>query len=171
MGQDLRHYLLVILLILTFFSNTIMNRSLPEVAAQYVESGTINAKIRGTGTVSADETYDVTINQTRKIRSVMVKVGDTVSAGDTLFVLEAADSEELKTAQQELSDMELAYQKSLIEAGNTSATENRDVQKLRDAYNEALAVLRLYSNADPTQITAALEQAKVDLTYFAAGIC
>ena len=138
-----------------------------------MESGTINAKIRGTGTVSADETYDVTINQTRKIRSVMrgVKVGDTVSAGDTLFVLEAADSEELKTAQQELSDMELAYQKSLIEAGNTSATENRDVQKLRDAYNEALAVLRLYSNADPTQITAALEQAKVDLTYFAAGIC
>ena len=156
---------LVILLILTFFSNTIMNRSLPEVAAQYVESGTINAKIRGTGAVSADETYDVTINQTRKIRSVMVKVGDTVSAGDTLFVLEAADSEELKTAQQELSDMELAYQKSLIEAGNTSATENRDVQKLRDAYNEALATLRLYSNSDPTQITAALEQAKVDLTY------
>ena len=156
---------LVILLLLTFFSNTIMNRSLPEVAAQYVESGTINAKIRGTGTVSADETYDVTINQTRKIRSVMVKVGDTVSAGDTLFVLEAADSEELKTAQQELSDMELAYQKSLIEAGNTSATENRDVQKLRDAYNEALATLRLYSNADPSQITAALEQAKVDLTY------
>ena len=156
---------LVILLILTFFSNTIMNRSLPEVAAQYVESGTINAKIRGTGTVSADETYDVTINQTRKIRSVMVKVGDTVSAGDTLFVLEAADSEELKTAQQELSDMELAYQKSLIEAGNTTATENRDVQKLRDAYNEALATLRLYSNSDPTQITAALEQAKVDLTY------
>ena len=156
---------LVILLILTFFSNTIMNRSLPEVAAQYVESGTINAKIRGTGTVSADETYDVTINQTRKIRSVMVKVGDTVSAGDTLFVLEAADSEELKTAQQELSDMELAYQKSLIEAGNTTATENRDVQKLRDAYNEALATLRLYSNADPSQITAALEQAKVDLTY------
>ncbi|HIR50884.1 MAG TPA: HlyD family efflux transporter periplasmic adaptor subunit [Candidatus Avoscillospira avicola] len=153
---------LVILLILTFFSNTIMNRSLPEVAAQYVESGTINAKIRGTGTVSADETYDVTINQTRKIRSVMVKVGDTVSAGDTLFVLEAADSEELKTAQQELSDMELAYQKSLIEAGNTTATENRDVQKLRDAYNEALAVLRLYSNADPTQITMALKTAEAE---------
>ena len=53
---------LVVLLILTFFSQTIMNRSLPEVAAQYVESGTINAKIRGSGAVSADETYDVTIS-------------------------------------------------------------------------------------------------------------
>lgn len=60
--------------------------------------------------------------------------------------------------------MELAYQKSLIDASNASSTENREVQKLRDAYNEALAVLRLYSNADPSQITAALEQAKVELT-------
>lgn len=154
---------LAILLVLTFFSNTIMNRSLPEVAAQYVESGTINAKIRGTATVAADETYDVTINQTRKIRSVMVKVGDNVSAGDVLFVLEPADSEELKTAQKTLSDMELAYQKSLIDASNASSTENRDVAKLRKAYDEALAVLRLYSNADPSQITMALKTAEAEL--------
>lgn len=154
---------LAILLVLTFFSNTIMNRSLPEVAAQYVESGTINAKIRGTATVAADETYDVTINQTRKIRSVMVKVGDNISAGDVLFVLEPADSEELKTAQKTLSDMELAYQKSLIEASNANSTENRDVAKLRKAYDEALAVLRLYSNADPSQITMALKTAEAEL--------
>lgn len=154
---------LAILLVLTFFSNTIMNRSLPEVAAQYVESGTINAKIRGTATVAADETYDVTINQTRKIRSVMVKVGDNVSAGDVLFVLEPADSEELKTAQKTLSDLELAYQKSLLEASNANSTENRDVAKLRKAYDEALAVLRLYSNADPTQITMALKTAEAEL--------
>ena len=41
--------LLSVLLILTFFSNTIMNRSLPEVATQAVQSGSINAQIRGTG--------------------------------------------------------------------------------------------------------------------------
>ena len=155
---------LVILLILTFFSNDIMNRSLPEVAVQSVESGTINAIIRGTGAVSADETYDVTINQTRKVRSVLVKVGDVVSAGDTLLLLEAMDSEELKTAQSELATMELNYQKSLIEASNASSTENREIQKYRDAYNEALAAYRLYSTAEPSQIALALEQAKVELT-------
>ena len=32
---------LTIMLILTFFSNTIMNYSLPEVAIQYIQSGTI----------------------------------------------------------------------------------------------------------------------------------
>ena len=45
---------LVVLLVLTFFSNTIMNRSLPEVATQEVESGSIVARVRGTGTVQAN---------------------------------------------------------------------------------------------------------------------
>ena len=37
---------LTIMLLLTFFSNTIMNYSLPEVATQYVQTGTITAKVR-----------------------------------------------------------------------------------------------------------------------------
>ena len=75
---------LVVMLVLTFFSNTILNHSLPEVATANVTSGTINAKIRGSGTVSANETYDVTIKQTRKVASVKVRVGDSVSAGDVI---------------------------------------------------------------------------------------
>ena len=70
---------LAVMLILTFFSNTIMNHSLPEVATHSVQPGTINAKIRGSGTIAANETYDVTLSQTRKVRSVMVRVGDEVS--------------------------------------------------------------------------------------------
>lgn len=154
---------LSVLLVLTFFSNTIMNRSLPEVAAQYVQSGTINAKIRGSGTISANETYDVTLSQTRKIRSVLVKVGQEVSTGDTLFTLEAADSDELKQAQDTLSQMEADYQKSLITLSNDSSTENRDIQKLREDYNEALTIFRLYSNSDPTTIAVALKTAEAEL--------
>ena len=113
---------LAVLLVLTFFSNTIMNHSLPEVAAKYVESGTINARIRGSGTIAANEVYDVTLSQTRKIRSVLVKVGQQVSAGDPLFQLESMESEELKAAQQALDQMELSYRKSLIEAANSNST-------------------------------------------------
>ena len=54
---------LVIMLILTFFSNTIMNYSLPEVATQTVTSGSITAKIRGTGNVEAGEPYNVSIKK------------------------------------------------------------------------------------------------------------
>ena len=58
---------LAVLLVLTFFSKTIMNASLPEVAAQQAASGAINARIRGSGTVEASEVYNVTIKQTRKV--------------------------------------------------------------------------------------------------------
>ena len=91
---------LVIMLILTFFSNTIMNRSLPEVATQTVYSGAINAKIRGSGTIAANESYDVTLSQTRKVKSVMVRTGDEVQVGDLLLTLEPMDSQELQQAKE-----------------------------------------------------------------------
>ncbi|WP_318709704.1 HlyD family efflux transporter periplasmic adaptor subunit [Candidatus Acetatifactor stercoripullorum] len=93
---------LSVLLVLTFFSNTIMNYSLPEVAAQYVQSGTITAKIRGTGVVESGDPYNVMVNETRKVASVAVKAGDTVQKGDVLVYLEDQESDELKAAQDAL---------------------------------------------------------------------
>ncbi|MCQ2420534.1 MAG: biotin/lipoyl-binding protein, partial [Clostridia bacterium] len=154
---------LAVLLVLTFFSNTIMNASLPEVAAQQVTSGTINARIRGSGTLSANETYDVTISQTRKVASVKIREGQTVNAGDVLFVLEAEESEEVQQAQDQLDQMELNYEKSLISAGNESARENREVQKAQEAYNEALAIYNQYSNMEPTKLVTAQAQADAKL--------
>ena len=151
---------LAVLLVLTFFSNTIMNASLPEVATQQVTQGTINAKIRASGTITANETYNVKLAQSRKIESVKCKVGQAVNAGDVLFVLEAQESDELKAAKTDLEAKELDYQKSLITASNDSAQEDRDVQKLRDAYNEALTIYNQYSSMDASQI--ATEKAKAD---------
>ncbi|MDD7310883.1 MAG: biotin/lipoyl-binding protein [Clostridiaceae bacterium] len=131
---------LSIMLVLTFFSNTIMNRSLPEVATAFVESGTINAKIRGSGTVSAGESYDVVMDQTRKVSSVLVKVGDVVETGDVLFTLSETESDELKQAQDTLEDMRLNYQKSVLNMDSADyAQEKRNIQKAREALTEAKA--------------------------------
>ena len=61
---------LAVLLILTFFSNTWMNRTLPEVSTAYVQSASISPKIRGTGVVEADSPYSVMVSQKRKISAV-----------------------------------------------------------------------------------------------------
>lgn len=151
---------LAVMLVLTFFSNTIMNHSLPEVATANVTSGTINAKIRGSGTVSANETYDVTIKQTRKVASIKVKTGQEVAAGDVLFTLEAEESDELKQAQTELESMELSYEKSLISASTEAARENRDVQKLQETYNDLLAQYHQYSTMDAKKVE--LEKTKAE---------
>lgn len=154
---------LAVLLVLTFFSKTIMNASLPEVAAQQAASGAINARIRGSGTVEASEVYNVTIKQTRKVASVLVKTGQEINVGDTMFVLEAEDSDELKKAETDLETLQQNYDKSLIEAGNTAAQENYDVQKARDAYNEALAIYRQYSTMDASQLATQKAAAEAKL--------
>jgi len=112
---------LIIMLLLTFFSNTIMNYSLPEVSAKYVSSGTLSEQIRGSGTVEASQSYEVKIDETRKIASVDVKVGDEIKKGDTLYTLEDSESaeldtarEELKTEQSALDGLEIAYKKALL---------------------------------------------------------
>lgn len=115
---------LSILLVLTFFSNTIMNYSLPEVAAQYVQSGTITAKIRGGGVVESGDPYEVTVKQTRKVASMAVKAGDTVQKGDPLLYLEDEESDELKTAQDALEAAQDAYDVALLSADVTANAVN-----------------------------------------------
>lgn len=105
---------LAVMLVLTFFSNTIMNYSLPEVATQYVQRGTITAKIRGTGNVEATDPYNVMVKESRVISSVAVKQGDTVEKDQVLYYLEDAESDELKKAEDELEDLELTYMKGLF---------------------------------------------------------
>lgn len=128
---------LVILLLLTFFSNTIMNRSLPEVATQSIVGGTINAKIRGSGTVTANESYEVNLKQTRTIHSICVKVGDTVEQGALLFVLEDGDSEELRSAQEQLAAQQISYQKQLLSLSKEYAAEDRTVAQLQKELQKA----------------------------------
>lgn len=112
---------LTIMLLLTFFSNTIMNYSLPEVATQYVQKGTITAKVRGTGNVEATDPYNVMVKETRVISSVAVKQGDTVEKDQVIYYLEDAESDELKKAEDELEELQLAYMKGLF--GNNVSSE------------------------------------------------
>ncbi len=112
---------LTVMLLLTFFSNTIMNYSLPEVATQYVQSGTITAKVRGTGNVEATDPYNVVVKESRVIEGVAVKQGDQVEKDQVLYYLEDAESDELKQAEKELEDLELTYMKGLF--GNNVSSE------------------------------------------------
>lgn len=105
---------LSVMLVLTFFSNTFMNYSLPEVAAQYVQSGTITAKIRGTGTVESGDPYNVKISETRTISSVLVKTGDKVEKGAPLLLLEDKESKELTDAQAALDKAMLTFELAML---------------------------------------------------------
>ena len=153
---------LTVMLILTFFSNTIMNRSLPEVATQAVTSDSITAKIRGTGTVTANGSYEVMVDSTRKVKTVMIKEGQEVNTGDILFILEAGASEELSTARDTLRAAQKAYQEALINNADADyAKENRDIKLAREGLAEAQAKLEKI-----TVTEAELTQARQNAEYY-----
>ena len=112
---------LSIMLVLTFFSNTIMNYSLVEVSTQGVYGGSITTKVRGSGTVEAAEVVSVEAASGRKIETINVKTGAEVAEGDVLFVLGAGDSDELATAKDAYEQAKDQYEKNILRAGITVA--------------------------------------------------
>ncbi|MCQ2558940.1 MAG: biotin/lipoyl-binding protein, partial [Oscillospiraceae bacterium] len=139
--------LLAVLLVLTLFSNTFMNRSLPEVATAPVSSDSLTVKVRGTGTVKANGTFDVVANQTRKILAVMVKEGDEVEKGDVLFILGEGDSEELAAATAELKQLQQNYQSTALSYPDHTADYEIIESRIHRAEETTLAAERALNQA------------------------
>ena len=129
---------LSVLLVLTFFSNTIMNRSLPEVATQDVTSGSIVARVRGTGTVTANGSHQVKAEKTRVIRSVLIKSGQKVEAGDVLFTLGEGSSEEIEAAEEKLRSLQSNYRRAAAGSPTYSyAAQNERLKQAKAAMDAA----------------------------------
>lgn len=164
---------LSVMLVLTFFSNTIMNYSLPEVAAKYVEPGSITAKIRGNGVVESSDPYEVTIKQTRKVMSVAVREGDQVQKGDVLVYLEDTESEELKAALKELEAAQEAYDLALLAADVNAgmiqnANDNVSTKTYRQQITNAQAAVKA-AKAEVEKWQEEYDDVSIDLTLMQAN--
>lgn len=161
---------LSVMLVLTFFANSIMNYSLPEVATIYVQSGTITAKIRGTGRVESGDPYEVKVTESRKVSSVAVRVGDTVQKGDVLLYLEDSESAQLKEAREKLEELQKKYDLALLTAEITSsnifsANENVSAEVYRQQITNAQAALQKAEKAYNAAVDA-VEAAKAAVTPY-----
>lgn len=129
---------LIVMLILTFFSNTIMNYSLPEVSAQYTTSGNISSKIRGTASVEAVEPYEINVDEARKVKEVKVHSGDTIKKGQVLFVLGPSDGSALSEAEDALDAAVYEYQQKLLADLPDYINQNLEIKNAKADYNAAV---------------------------------
>ena len=178
--KDAAIIFLAVLLVLTFFSNTIMNRSLPEVATAAVASGNIIAKVRGSGIVTATGKNQVKAKDMRTIRSVMVKVGQEINAGDVLFVLGEGDETALDTAKENLRKLQYEYQRLALEAPTYDGTyEDKNVdlayERLLKAERERDRAAEVYYRAleketggDMVAVNREIEEIERQLDYIVA---
>lgn len=162
---------LVILLLLTFFSNTILNYSLPEVSAQYAQYGTLSTAIKVSGTVKANASYNVVyeadaaeaddgVVQSRKVLSVYVKEGDTVEKDAPILELKGGASEQLKAAKDEYDKLKRDYDSGILSDIVTNLKSDQTISEAEKAITDAkdeLAKLQknyndLISGVDTTTI-------------------
>ncbi|MBQ6609040.1 MAG: biotin/lipoyl-binding protein [Oscillospiraceae bacterium] len=155
---------LAVLLVLTFFSNTIMNRSLPEVATQDVTDGAIVSKVRGSGTVTANGNNQVKMEKTRIIRAVLVKAGQEVKAGDVLFTLGEGSSEEIEALEEKIRNLQNSYNRTAVsgQVYTNYSYDERSIDNKLQAWENAMDKLAYYESkvAQAAADTIELEQAE-----------
>ncbi len=139
---------LVILLLLTFFSNTILNITLPEVSAQYTQYGTLSTAVKVNGTVKANASYNVVyeadaaesdagITQTRKVVSVFVKAGDIVEKDAPILELKGGSSDQLKAAEEEYKILKREYDLALLDDKVSSLNTEKALSDAKKALSDA----------------------------------
>ena len=129
---------LAALLLLTFFSNTIMNRALSEITTSQVTSGKLTERIRATGIVEAEQTYEVKTDENRTVFKINIKAGQKVSEGDVLFTLGSAESTSLSAAENELDALELEYNKLLLTPPADYSSEDQQIKNAAEDLDQAI---------------------------------
>lgn len=130
---------LAVLLVLTFFSNTIMNKSLSQISTERTSSGKLTERLRGSGMVASNQSYGVTVDGNKTVDTVMVKAGKEVEKGDVLFTVGTGESEELTVAEDALNVLKLEYQKAMLTPPADYTEENQAIKNARDDLASAIA--------------------------------
>ncbi len=136
---------LAVMLVLTFFSNTIMNWSLAQVNGAYSEYGEIRTGVRGSGTVQANTVFEQAVKGSQRVDEVFVREGDRVVEGQVLMVLELSASydnaEQIKALEDQLKTLRDAYDRALLARDGAAdyTLAEMDIEDAREELEELKA--------------------------------
>lgn len=154
-----------VMLLLTFFSNTINNFSLPKVTYEMASGGSLVKDISGAGNVEAMKSENMYIQANMKVISVIGKVGDNIKKGQVFLTLDTSDTAiQLKDEQDRYEQKKLNLEKlleansleALLNYDNSIDTANMNFIKAEEDYNN---IKNLYESGSETADT--LESSRV----------
>ena len=128
---------LAVMLLLTFFSNTFMNYSLPEVSAQYCYGGQITSRVRGSGTIEANQNYQLTASEGRTVKEVNVRNNTYVEKGDVLFTLQENKTDAVLEAMQQLVSLKEERNGYLAKLSPDYADQLKAIKLAQQALSDA----------------------------------
>lgn len=145
-----------VMLLLTFFSNTINNFSLPKVICEKPSRGSLIKDITGTGTVRARKVHEKYVQSNMRVNELKVRAGDTVKEGQVLMLLDTTEiakqlEDELDRKEQKMINLE-----KLVDAGAADSfisydknidTAKTNMDKAKEEYEN---IKRLYEESSET---------------------
>lgn len=130
-----------------------------------VSQGTLTIAVSGSGTVAAARTVEVPFQQAGTVTAVDVKVGDQVTAGQTLATIDAGDLElQLQQAQANLKAAQATLEQA--KAGNTTpqnlASAQASVESARAQLEQTRTGSATAADIQSAQAQLAAAQAQLD---------
>ncbi len=164
----------VVVIVLVIIAALLLNRATSRTTTQTVTTspvaaGSVVASVTGSGTVAAAQTLDVPFATSGTVTQVMVKEGDTVSAGQVLAQLDTRDLElQVASAQAALDSANVKLGQT--QHGNTQpadiSAQKAAVASAQAQLQSALAQLDALRNPTPDKLSAAqaaVTQAQLDV--------
>lgn len=137
---------LLVLLVLTFFSNTIMNYSLPQVSISRISGGVVAKASEVSAMAESNQDYTVLAENNAEIKRTAVKTGQKVKEGQIIFYLKSAEeSEEAVMLRESIDAAKLEHAKNLMIVGEDYFDLNQAVSRARDDLNNAIAARNNYN--------------------------
>ena len=152
---------LLVMGILTFFSNTIMNMTLTQVSTQQVYGATLSSIVRSSGTLHANKEVKLKAPGQLTVDEIPVFLYQEVQEGDVLATFALPENkEDLETAKKDLEDLikEMEYDERKPKDVNDYYDAEMAVADAEKAVKQAEKNLAAAKNKD-----AAIEQTKNDI--------
>ena len=126
-----------ILAVLTFFSNTIMNMTIPKVLGQYTSRGNLSYSNSSKGKVVVDNMTEIKGLDGRVVDEIKVSSYDILQKGDTILTLKPIEDDETLASKKE--QLKTAERKKAYEARQPK--KSTDFSGEIDAINSAKTTL------------------------------
>lgn len=125
------------MLVFTMISRAVSGASMARVETVKISTGTIDHKVSGSGKVEAGKEVAVYTEGGQRVKEICVQEGQSVEAGETLFLLDLEELEEqVLAAQQELEKIKL---------------QNEDARSSQQTQQEARALAKRRAQEDYSQ--------------------
>lgn len=143
---------LVVLALLTFFSNTIMNATIPLVVTANAMRGNLSYTNTATGTLQSDDQVEVKGIDGRTVSEVHFTNYDTVEEGDVILTLvPVEDMSELTQLETELLGLQRQQEYAArTPHHNDFTTQNQAVRTAQQALADAQATLNSATTREQT---------------------